>query len=962
MYEIQDKFYMRIPTYKLKKYFELDALCENDKIEYLRSDKIFEEALLISNRTIHKKFFDEKKSDDKLITTIEHYYTRMTTRATPLGLFAGISPQSLSSESLNRGDASFTKFVRPSMKWLMIILKRFETEELAKLTLYWNPALFLDRKRWKLNYVGHSGSLGNVRKNLSFLDTEFINFIYSSSKDDIDYQELVSLVTAKFGESLFSTEKLIKELVNKEILLTTLRPSLCNTDIFSSSLKKLLAISPEHYLVKSLQRISSMIKQYEKMKIGEGVQLLSEIYYTMSKVEKSTDYLQVDLLCVEMNNGVNPFEQLAHLGDLLAKIIPSRYVSSFEKYKVMFVEKYGYERVIPINELLDENIGLGIPDYDFNDSKNGAINSKLDKFLSRKIINSEKNNLSEVKIEETELLKLQDNAIPEDLISDKFEINVRFSENNKIEILPHTGVLNGGNSYGRFNYMTKEFENHNKDKVGTIEVELSEFPSDYRLINIMSNYNKSNYELCIANHCIDNKNTITLDDVFFGVRRYKGQNIPYFFSRKYQRELKFVMNNALNYELPGLISDLSRFMLHVSNLQSNPLLFIEKLNTFDNFNHIPRFELEGIILSEEHWNISSFDIDTENNDAFDPYKFLKKFIEGNNLPQYVFLQKMDERLLINLNEEKNLAQIYKQFTQYGKVTLYSAKFRGDMYERELVLTSEKKVKEVSVKKNMGKIQEVSLFDSDRYFVPGEDWMYIKLYGIDNIGNLLKMSLKPFFGMLLEKGIISNYFFVNYFENGKKLLRVRFRVSSENTARLFLKITNWSRESINNSYITGIDYSTYDRELERYGGKNLIEYSEKIFGVDSGFAINHIQQRTDKAFLIFSALAFLFSLGINYEEQRELFFNLYSYKQHRKEYQIVRKQLDFDELRGIYSGKFKEYNQIEKNDILLKSSDKAQILLSLLHLHFNRFCVMGDKELELMIYIRHVLKDLEYQLL
>lgn len=120
----------------------------------------------------------------------------------------------------------------------------------------------------------------------------------------------------------------------------------------------------------------------------------------------------------------------------------------------------------------------------------------------------------------------------------------------------------------------------------------------------------------------------------------------------------------------------------------------------------------------------------------------------------------------------------------------------------------------------------------RKFLPGSEWLYLKIYsGTIKIDDILCYSFQGIIQILLDKKFISDFFFVRYYDP-EFHLRIRIKLNNlENLAyvlNLFHKSIN---EFVENNSVIKLQIDTYERELERYGEKQ-IELVEHIFSIDS----------------------------------------------------------------------------------------------------------------------------------
>ncbi len=154
----------------------------------------------------------------------------------------------------------------------------------------------------------------------------------------------------------------------------------------------------------------------------------------------------------------------------------------------------------------------------------------------------------------------------------------------------------------------------------------------------------------------------------------------------------------------------------------------------------------------------------------------------------------------------------------------------------------------------------------RVFIPGEEWLYIKIYcGIKISDDILIATIKPLSSEFLKEGLIDKWFFIRYADPDEHL-RIRFHLTSiRELNKIIQKLKNELLIYFENYQVWNMEFSTYKRELERYGNNN-IENSESYFFFNSEFIINNL---------------------IKFEDDIERFLNVLKY---------IEEQIDFFELK------------------------------------------------------------------
>lgn len=160
--------------------------------------------------------------------------------------------------------------------------------------------------------------------------------------------------------------------------------------------------------------------------------------------------------------------------------------------------------------------------------------------------------------------------------------------------------------------------------------------------------------------------------------------------------------------------------------------------------------------------------------------------------------------------------------------------------------------------------------TQRTFIPGSKWVYIKIYtGISTSDIILTQVIPCIIKKLENIGVIDKWFFVRYSDPDTHL-RLRILLKNESDFGLVLSIFYAKCEVlVSAKLIWKIQLDTYNREIERYSDK-LIEEAETLFYIDSECVLTILQKinkignenyRWMIAIKIIDNLLSLFSLNI-----------------------------------------------------------------------------------------------------
>jgi len=213
----------------------------------------------------------------------------------------------------------------------------------------------------------------------------------------------------------------------------------------------------------------------------------------------------------------------------------------------------------------------------------------------------------------------------------------------------------------------------------------------------------------------------------------------------------------------------------------------------------------------------------------------------------------------------------------------------------------------------------------RTYIPGNDWIYFKLYtGSKTADEFLIRTVSSFVNNLFKNQLIKKWFFIRYLDPDFHL-RIRFMVKDAYNVgiiiNLFSKQLNYW---IDNGLLWKIQIDTYNRELERYGNA-LIEEAESFFWIDSEAILSIIKKITVYDNAVYRWMiclkmidCLLSDFSFNITEKQQLMENLsHSYKM----------EFGFNDYNSKqFNTKFRENKSIIESVLNNTINDKTFILL------------------------------------
>ncbi|WP_081687374.1 lantibiotic dehydratase [Glycomyces tenuis] len=300
------------------------------------------------------------------------YRLRMTTRATPFGLFAGIAPISIGQKLTVHHDPAYRIAARPDAVWLGAVVDRLESdpELLRHLHVVANNLAFVTSGRLVLTTAASSrDSSGPIQVSIRY--TEAVATVMRIAGDPIAYSDLAAKLGAEFPDTAPEViESMLRSLVAQRLLLTSLRPPMTDTDPLGRVIAELVTIDRgpgEHTVadLPALRRAHRALAEAERTTGGkERRTALTRAAEQMRAItDRAEQPIAVDVRIadrVELPRRV--IAEAEHAATLLRRL--TRYPGGFPSwidYHHQFLERYGLGACIRVRDLVDPGSGLGFP-------------------------------------------------------------------------------------------------------------------------------------------------------------------------------------------------------------------------------------------------------------------------------------------------------------------------------------------------------------------------------------------------------------------------------------------------------------------------------------------------------------------------------------------------------------------------------------------------------------------------
>ncbi|HDJ3183598.1 TPA: lantibiotic dehydratase [Staphylococcus aureus] len=987
IYEPSSICMIRTPLLSVE-FFNLFLNTEQIKYSDLQLNSQMKESILTTTfnlfRTIQEINFDgdNKKVRDAKESLLK-YLIRMSTRPTPFGLLSGINIGHFVNEPtrLKVGN-SIQKYVKVDGEWLYKLISYIESndEYYQNLKVIWNSKAHIVNDRIHLNEQSAIYLNNNNDTSFSIKNSDLLMFIKTTVTDNnITFSNLAEKINQEFEIHDISKVKVyIHNLVSKEIIYSTIRPPLSNSDNLNYILNKLSLHNDD--FVEKIREIEKLISLYEKTEIGFGEELYKDIIQHMKALFKCKNYLQIDTKIHMINNQLNQdiatnISEAAYLLWLLSRNNVG--LSDLKNLHNRFIEKYGFEQLVNVKDLISDVTGFGTSI--FNEVKGDENNIVM---LKQKFLHALRNN-EEIVINDKDVESLINNntinnyhaPMSTDVYAELYIGDYYNQYNELIVISPLTASLNAGATFGRFHHLidTENLEKLEHEKAHFYQnmmrddnvamISINNVPKYPRNHNVLTNHDSYEYSMNLGSSYSDSKHELNLEDIYVGATFNK----LYLYSSQLNKRVLFESNNMYNFLKE---SNLYRLLREIS---MESVKSIEPMNdvSIDSFSYSPRIRYKNVILKPAYWKINEMVLPLPKNEKWDQ-QFLK-YQQQFNIPNIVNLVYGDNKLLLNLSLANHRYLLMKEYKKHKRVRLVESFLpqSNNDHVYEIVTPIYKKTAYSGPEIEIPKYKNNDI-DYDK------DWFAIHIY-IDKPSQdtFIIDKLYPFVKHLKDKGNIDQYFLMRYIKQGD-ILKLRLYRNDENYNEIYSILKDWLSYVRQTTEVSDYEFVLYEPEFFRYGGKNTINEIESFFEYDTNLAVNIIENdfKFERPFIVAISIMYLFEiLSISNEERMEIVNNYVPTSFKSKEIRPFKNELvtmcnpdnNFENIAKHYS----DIYQILKDDDLILSklnerlkqpltTKRSRIIGSLIHMRCNRiFGIDKDQETFVLSIVKEIIKTQKY---
>lgn len=884
-FKLYDYFCMRLPALPLESIFTLtDYINKQDLsqhevvvniIENLFNEQYFRKALFVSSNELYfrikefqKRNYPDVEESKKLLIALYKFYSRMSTRSTPYGLFAGVTNGELNNEP-SKFKFNLQKY-RPrfqfSINFITDIIRKINpvSEELRNSIKYYpnNTIYFLSNRVFYVEKIEKNGYLASNLTSIS--NNVFVSKILSAAREGKTFNALLELIDL---ESASESQKInfVANLIKSQVLISELWPCISSNDYLATMMKKSANV------IDLVPKFGDIRELYEVFTNTQTLDDIDQVEDFLNKPNhkdfaQNKDLFKVDLFINMETNQIKKsvFEKINEAAFELMKVTVPKTSDTMEAFKRAFQSKYE-EKEIPLSLALDPNFGIGyamvvngsaeytplisgipinfeVPPVMPNDTRLAIIRKNvLKKYLENNSLVVDIESMMHNWMSEQNPNFYNKRKTSTYLFGSLYAKNAQeLDEGNykfyAVQLLsPYAGRLVSRFLYGNEKLFEKTLEVIRDEQKNNPDVILAEvvYIPDGKYANISLCPNIRNYEIPYTSTSSAGQDfQISIDDLYISLRN----NRIILRSKKLNKEIIPCATNTYDATFGNPIF---QFLSGLSYQNTSHGFFWDWGPVYYSEPFLPRVEYKNIILSKARWFAKKTNLNLKNSEAIKKhFDFLREEIK---LPKYVLLQDGDNELMIDLDNEICRFILAKELNKGDQFLFEVLNLPENCFvvENNLHYSNEILVPlKCEGPMHIDHYSDISNVNNEhikRCFHPGSEWQYLKIYsGSKNLEFLLTEVIGPYADKLYEENIIDKWFFIKY-NDPEYHLRVRFLKSNKSENPEWYKITETINKLLNESFSemesVKLSLDTYVREIERYGALT-IEDCEAIFHADS----------------------------------------------------------------------------------------------------------------------------------
>ncbi|MBI3725130.1 lantibiotic dehydratase [bacterium] len=813
----------------------------------------------------------------KVENTLVRYFSRMSGRATPFGLFSACSTGAIGDETRLELDplSRYRRSTRLDGHYLSTLTGILGRDAALRRALAIRPSSGLYLVAGRIRYVvSNDGENGRSYTLAAAEPSPHLEAALARAENGASWGEIAAAVREKVPDvTLEETDEFVGALLDQQILRVDLEPPVTGEEPLAAVLEQLRPLAPAAPLVSVLERTRSELASIDALGLGSSPDRYRAITESLRALPAPVDLsrlFQADMAKPgRLTLGRSVIEELARAAELARSFETKN--DLLRPFREAFRQRYE-DREVPLVLALDEEAGIGFersnaPGAEASPLLKGIAFPQAPSFtrptdlrkhgLQRsKLEAAWRSGASEVTVTEEEIRSLSPEPSP---LPDAFAVMAvlvaisceAVARGEFRVVFEGLSGPSGANLLGRFCHVDPALERGVREHLrreeelrpGAIFAEIVHLPEG-RLGNIIFRPVLRGHELpFLGRSRAPLEKQIPIADLLLAL---EGDRVV-LRSRRLGREVVPRLTTALNVQHPTS-QGLHRFLVALG-YQGSPGGLKWDWGAFDGSAFLPRVVCGKTVLARASWTIAGQKLRELAKTLGEPFAAVQALRRSLGLPRRVALADSDNVLPIDfenvlsvesffqLVKGRRSARLVESYTGADELCMQGPEGR---FVHELVVPFVRVPGEKLPARESERPVAASSSPGDaieRSFPPGSRWLYAKLYtGSSTADRVIREVVAPLVARALSTGAAERWFFIRY---GDPDWHVRVRLEGEPsrlTGELLPALHALAAPLVAKKMISRIQLDTYEREVERYGGPEAILAVERIFQIDSEAAL------------------------------------------------------------------------------------------------------------------------------
>lgn len=898
---------------------------KNNILDFFIKNEKFQFSVLTSSRSLYDDI--KKEKTNKVTGSLEKYFMRSHFNSTPFGVFSSVGVLKWGDNTKIIKSNPLLLSIKFDNSFLSTKVNQSDINDCLKYEYFTNPTIhFLNDE--KIGFY-KSKILIDSRVEISYVEVDFdddLQWLINKFKKGLYLNTVLDELEAT-GFIKEEIENYLLEIIEAGIIINDFLFSPINNKIIKSNNQFISSlIEKSNHSLNSKSEIAAFAKEYA------DEQVLHSKYNDNQKTSHS-------LVSYEIESGTldkNIKEKIIKFINFSAKIGSENKPINDKliKFSNKISDHYN-DGFIPLLDVFNPYSGLKYSDINIEKK------TSLHKDIVSKILTTNKKEL---------FLNFNDyNDYKKTNLPATFSVVLEVLKckltGNEIIYFKNIGGSSAINLISRFenttNTLCKEivtFEsNLNKN---CIQAEVNCI-SNLQTLNISPSQHYFEHSIPINTSNSSSNSPVLLSDLYLYL---KGNNIT-LVSRNHKKQVIPKLMSAINFRISD--SEIYNFLIELES-QNHEFYGVNfNLNNYINFfkPFVSRIYLENnillypaqILLVDDEFDFEKFEIYL--NLIIIEFEFTKKIIFNDIKGDLVLDTRNKNHIQLLFNKLKEKKYFYVSECLYD---LFFPKIENEEghFAHELI---------VSVKNTHYSRLSVDFSEMDfsipkkTYAAVVSDWLYLELFCNSYADSEI---LNTIYNKIILENKTDQFFFVNY-ANPERHLRLRFKNKSTENKQFIISVIH---ELKLKNIISKYHILTYEPEIGRYGGEEMMQLSEIIFDIDSrDFLKNVINKNLVEndikivAILKIKFYMYFFNLTIddsinfcensvkNYSKEFELTSQI------RKDFNKEYADIKIDLMKYDYENFFQDdsFKMTYHNQFQISKPDTYSSIWPLIHMSMNR---------------------------